>query len=311
MDHPTSSTVTATFDVIVIGGGPAGLQAALTLGRMRQNVLLVDSGEYRNGTVEHAHNFITHDGRSPQEFRELARKDISAYPTIESYTGKVESVAVDGAGFVAHIDGEIYETGAVILATGMRDTLPDVPGLDALWGVEAAQCPFCHGYEIADQTIAVLGAHGHTGPYVAMLRNLSADLVVLPDGAELDSDNAAILDSLGARVVDGRVLGVDRIDGGVRVKLDGGADVEAAGLFFAPTFSQSAPFAEQLGLDLLPSGAIEVDVFGHTSLPGVYAAGDLAHVAALPMPMPSLLVAAAAGQIAAASCVRDQVLTGA
>ncbi|WP_456696328.1 NAD(P)/FAD-dependent oxidoreductase [Aeromicrobium sp. P5_D10] len=296
----------SSVDTIVIGGGPAGLQAALTLGRMRHTVLLVDSGDYRNGTVEHAHNLITHDGRSPDEIRELARKDVAAYPTVELRTGRVDSVTVDGRDFTAVVDGEIVQARTVVLATGMRDLLPDVPGLQEIWGVEAAQCPFCHGYEVADQPIAILGTNSHLGMYASMLGRVSRDLAVLTDGAEVDDENAAILAGLGARIISAPVLGVERIDRGVSVALDGVDAVEVAGVFVASaTFEQSAPFAQQLGLALLPSGAIEVDVMGATSVPGVYAAGDLAHVAALPMPMPSLATATAAGLVAGSSCVRD------
>lgn len=293
-------------DTIIIGGGPAGLQAALTLGRMRQDVLLVDSGEYRNGAVEHSHNLITHDGRSPEELRDLARKDLAAYPTVELRTGKVETVAADGADFVAVVDGETVRARTVVLATGLRDLLPDVPGLQEIWGVEAAQCPFCHGFEVADQPIAVLGTNGHIGMYASMLGLVSRDLVLLSNGDDVDEINTGIVTGLGGRVISAPVLGVERVGGGARIALEGAGPVEVAGVFVASvTFEQSAPFAEQLGLALLPSGAIEIDVMGSTSVPGVYAAGDLAHVAALPMPMPSLATSISAGLVAGSSCVRD------
>jgi thioredoxin reductase len=291
-------------DVIVIGGGPAGLQAALTLGRMRRDVLLVDSGEYRNASVEHAHNFITNDGAAPSDLREQARKEVAAYPTVEQRVGRVQSVQRDGDTFVAELDGEIVQARAVILATGMRDVLPDVPGLADVWGVEAGQCPFCHGYEIADRTIAVHGVADHTVMFVTMLRNLSDDLVVLSDGTDVDDDTAKALDAAGVRVAEGAVGPVERVDGGVRIAV-GDEQVTAAGLFVTPTAEQAAPFAEQLGLEMLPSGAIRVDVHGHTSVPGVYAAGDLAHIEELPMPRPSLLGAAAAGLVAGSTAVHD------
>ncbi|MCL3818278.1 NAD(P)/FAD-dependent oxidoreductase [Aeromicrobium wangtongii] len=291
-------------DTIVIGGGPAGLQAALTLGRMRRDVLLVDSGDYRNASVEHAHNFITNDGLAPSEIREQARKEVAAYPTVEQRSARVQSVAREGDGFVAYVDGETVHARTVILATGMRDTLPDVPGLADVWGVEAGQCPFCHGYEIADRTIAVHGVAAHTAMFVTLLRNLSDELVVLPDGDQIDDDTQKTFDDVGVRVVPGTIRSVDRAEGGVRIAA-GDQEVLAAGLFVTPTFEQSAPFAEQLGLDMLPSGAIEIDVQGNTSVPGVYAAGDLAHVAELPMPRPSLLGAAAAGLVAGSTAVHD------
>src|SRR3954451_5198177 len=152
----TTMSTSTSVDVIVIGGGPAGLQAALTLGRMRHSVLVVDSGDYRNGTVEHAHNLITHDGRSPEDLRAMARKDIAAYRTVELRSARVEQVTADGDEFVTTIGGDLVRARRVILATGLRDLLPDVDGLRDIWGVEAAQCPFCHGYEVADQRVAIL-----------------------------------------------------------------------------------------------------------------------------------------------------------
>lgn len=287
------------YDVIIIGGGPAGLQAALTLGRMRHSVLVVDSGDYRNGTVDHAHNLITHDGRSPEELRALARKDLAAYSTVELRAARVEQVVAGGEEFVATIDGELVRSRRVILATGLRDLLPDVEGLCDIWGIEAAQCPFCHGYEVADQRVAILGSSPHIAMYASMLRRVTDDLVLLPNGTEVGDDFVG-------KVIDAPVTRVERVDAGVRVNFDGAESIDVAGVFVhSATFEQSAPFADQLGVALLPSGAIEVDVMGCTNVPGVYAAGDLAHVAALPMPMPSLANAIAAGMVAGATAVRE------
>lgn len=293
-------------DVIIIGGGPAGLQAALTLGRMRHDVLLVDSGEYRNGTVDHAHNLITHDGRSPADLRDLARKDLAAYPTVELRAARVDTVKQDGSEFVAVVDGEEISARRIILATGLRDLLPDVPGLHELWGVEAAQCPFCHGYEVADRRIAILGTSVHIGMYASMLARVTSELVVLTNGTGIDEANTEQLTALGAHIVTSSVREMSRANDGVSVVLDGADQLDVAAVFVhSARFEQSAPFAEQLGLALLPSGAIEIDVMGHTSIPGVYAAGDLAHVSALPMPMPSLATSIAAGLVAGSSAVRE------
>ncbi len=270
------------YDTLIIGGGPAGLQAALTVGRMHRTALLVDSGEYRNGTVEHAHNFATHDGRAPAEIRKLAREDVAAYDTIELRSGTVSSVAPSDAGFVAEVDGQRIEARTLILATGLRDTLPDVPGLAEAWGKEAAACPFCHGHEVAGRRIALVGSGPHLPMMVAMLDPIGSEIVTIADGD---------------------LTAVSRRDGDLLLTTTGG-EFEVGGLFLHPAFAQSAPFAEQLGLEMLPSGCVRVDALAQTSLPGVFAAGDLAHVAELPMPMASVLGAAAAGQTAGAGVVR-------
>lgn len=289
-----------TYDVTVVGGGPAGLQAALTLGRMHRRVLLLDSGSYRNDPTDALHNFLTRDGTPPPELRKLAREELAGYETVEVRDVAATSVVPDGTGFSVGTDAGPVSTRLVVLATGVRDTLPDKPGLAELFGTVAAHCPFCHGHEFAGLPVGVLGSHEHVGRIAGMLAPIASEVVVLADGGELAGD-------VPFAVRTEPVTGFCRSSLGTRVSFDGGPDLELGGLFVATTFEQSAPFAADLGLALLPSGCIEVDAFGRTSLPGVLAAGDLAHTAALPMPMSSVLMAAAAGQLAATSCVADLV----
>lgn len=297
-----------TFDVIIIGGGPAGLQAALTLGRLHRRALLLDGGRYRNDPADRLHNFITHDGRPPAEFRSLAHADLARYDTVTMRRAEVLSVTADGEGFVVHTDGGSERARRVLLATGVRDTLPDVPGLQALFGTVAAHCPFCHGHEYAGQPVALLGAGPHVVMQVRMMAPIASSLVVLTNGGEASNEAVAALEAMGVPVHTEPVAAAGPHPLGARVRLDGAAPIEVGGILVATTFAQSAPFADQLGLDLLPSGCVQVDPLGRTSLPGVYAAGDCAHSAALPMPMSSVLGAAAAGQLAASACIADEVM---
>lgn len=269
------------YDVIVIGGGPAGLQAALTLGRMHRSVLLLDSGRYRNETVEHAHNYATHDGTPPAEIRRLARRDVAAYATVEIREVQADAVARDGEDVVVTIGDDHERAAALVLATGVRDTLPDVPGLAQAWGREAAHCPFCHGHETAGRTVALAVDGPHAERLTAMLSRIGADLVD----------------------VAGRLRAVERVDGGLDLTLDDGP-LHVDALFVAPTFAQSAPFAAQLGLETSEMGVVVVDAFQATSVPGVFAAGDMAAHRELPMPMASVLTAQAAGLVAGAACVQ-------
>lgn len=273
------------YDVIVIGGGPAGLQAALTLGRMHRTVLLLDSGRYRNDPADAMHNFLSHDGAPPAELRAAARRELAGYDTVE--VRKVAATRVIGStgDFTVGIaDGEPAEAAAVLLATGVRDRLPEIPGLGALFGTAVAHCPFCHGHEYAGSRV-VVQAGPHAAGIAAMMGPVAAEVVVP------DSD----------------VVGVRAGGDGVLLALADGSEIDAAGFFVQTAFEQSAPFAAQLGLKILDSGCVQVDGFGRTSVPGVYAAGDLAHTQEYPMPMASVLTAAAAGLVAAASIVRDGV----
>lgn len=293
------------YDVIVIGGGPAGLQAALTLGRVHRDVVLLDSGQYRNATVEHMQNFIGRDGTPPAELRAIAREELGAYETVELREAIATSVEAVGDGFLVSANDETLSARAVVLATGVRDTLPGTPGLAELWGREAANCPFCHGHELAGRDVGILGSGPHAGSHGALMSRIASRVVVLADGGELADEDAARVAGLGIDVRPEPVSELRRTDDGLVALLDGGGEIPLGGIFVAPAMSQSAPFAEQLGLAMLPSGCIEIDAAGRTSVAGVYAAGDLAHQAALPKPLSSVLGAAAAGQNAATSCVQD------
>ncbi|WP_242504097.1 FAD-dependent oxidoreductase [Promicromonospora panici] len=214
----------------MIGGGPAGLQAALTLGRMHRRTLLLDSGEYRNAPAEHMHNFVTHDGTPPAEFRAAARAELAAYTTVT-----------------------------------VRGTAASAVGRDG------------------DEFRVELGPDARA------------------DGGELDPAIRAQLDDAGVAVRLQAVKELMPSAAGATVSFADGPDEEVGGVFVAAELGQRAPFAEQLGLGLLPSGAVEVDATGRTSVPGVFAAGDMAHTSATPMPLASVLTAAASGLVAAAS----------
>ncbi|HXH78330.1 NAD(P)/FAD-dependent oxidoreductase [Nocardioides sp.] len=273
------------YDALVIGGGPAGLQATLTLGRMHRSTLMLDSGTYRNAPVEAMHNIVTNDGRHPAEFRSIVRAELAAYATVEIRDLGAESVErlPDGTFSVALADGMTETSRAVVLATGLRDVMPDVPGFAEQWGRTVHVCPFCHGHELSGRRVAIQDSPA-AGHFVAMLSPVVGAIEIVPP-----------------------VTGVQMTSEGLRVSSDTGA-VVVDGLFAHPAYEQAAPFAAQLGLEMRESGCIAVDLFGHTSVPGVYAAGDLAHVADLPMPMPSVLAAAYAGQLAGASVVRDAAM---
>ena len=295
-------------DVVVIGGGPAGLQAALTVARVHRDVLLLDAGEGRNAPASHMHNLVTRDGTPPSEFRRMAVEEIASYPTAEVRQARVRRVGPvpeeredgDGTAYLVELeDGSRVAARRLILATGVRDELPEVPGLPELWGELAVQCPFCHGHEFAGQRVAVLGAD-QAAHVAGIMRPVAEEVVVLTHGEELDAP-------VGGTVRTERVRGMERHGDGVRVHLDGGEPVDVAGVFVGTTMVQAAPFAEQLGIECNPSTCVRVDEHARTSLPGVYAAGDMAHLAALPTPVPTVAQALASGAIAGGSAVADGV----
>lgn len=299
-----------TYDVAVIGAGAAGLQAAQTLGRMHLRVAVFGTDRYRNDPARHMHNFLGHDGTPPATLREAARADLGAYATVTLVDREVSRI--DGAAdeFVLTVVGADEPVAArrVLLATGVVDEPPGIPGLQELFGDMVAHCPFCHGHELSGTPIAVLGAGPHVPGVAAMLRRIASTLIVMTDGAELDEGMALALKGVGAEAHTERVTRVRRTASGIAIELDNADEVEAGGMFVAPTWRQAAPFAEQLELEMSPVGGIYIDAFGRTSRPGVYAAGDLAHTRELPMPMASVLTAASAGLVAAAACARELAL---
>lgn len=300
------------YDVIVIGAGPAGLQAALTLGRMHRSTLLLDSGEYRNGTVQHMHNLAANDGTPPADFRATARAQLAEYADVEVRDARVERIdGEQGAFTVALAEGDAVEARRIVLATGMADELPAIPGLQELWGIGAFSCPFCDGHEHADKPIAMIGEAARAAHLIGLLGRIVSSITVYPAAGSFSDEDRATLEALGAVVAPSAPTSVARHGDAVRVTAAEG-EASVAGIFVASVVSrQRAPFAEQLGLAMLPSGAIEIDDFGRTSVAGISAAGDIAHRASLPGAMAAVALAVAAGQLAAIGHVQSLMAEGA
>jgi thioredoxin reductase len=274
------------YDAIIIGGGAAGLQAALTLGRMHRRTLLLDSGDYRNGTVRHAHNLLTNDGRDPAELRRLARAEISAYDSVEIRDATATDAARDGDALTVTVDGSALRAHAVILATGVADELPPIPGLVEHWGDTVANCPFCHGHEFAGRPVAVVNATPHAAVLARMLEPVASEVRIV---APAD-----------VRAVTGTAEGL-------HLDLSDGTALEVAGAFVAPAWTLRGGLVDALGLERQESGAVRTDPFGRTSVEGVYAVGDIAQPDHLPGPMFSLAAAVAGGQLAAVAVVQSLV----
>ena len=285
--HPhTSEQPLPDVDALIVGAGPAGLQAALTLGRMHRTALLVDDGRPRNAAAGHMHNFLTHDGTPPEAFRSIARAQLAAYATVSQLDARLEAIRPLGEGGFAGTlsDGRGVTARRVVLATGVRDRLPEVEGLAEHFGTLVHHCPFCHGHELTGGRVGILVSpfSGH----LAMLLGPIADEVVLLDG----------------------LTSVAEVGGRLEARLPDGSTEVLDGLFVRTELAPSAPHADQLGLERTEGGGIAVDLMGRTSLPGVFAAGDAAHHRDLPMPSASVLAAAAAGQAAGAAVVADLIM---
>ncbi len=297
------------WDCIVVGGGAAGLSAALVLGRARRSTLVVDAGAPSNLPAEGVGGLLGHDGRPPAELYEIGRREIAAYPSVVLRPGRVARGGREGDRFALELaDGTTERARRVVLATGMDYRAPDLPGLAPLWGRSVFHCPFCHGWEARDQPLAILGG-GADGPHRALLlSNWTDDLVLLADGpAGLGPAEAARLEAAGVSVDERRVTGLEGVDGRLTAILFAeGPPLARTGMMVAAPLHQRSPLARELGVAAAPAGPVLVDALAtgplqQTSVPGVFAAGDLAGL------MPSVTSAITSGSVAAAGVVQSLV----
>jgi thioredoxin reductase len=261
------------YDVVIIGGGPAGLSAALVLGRARRKVAVVDSGEPRNAAAHESHGFLTRDGAPPSELLRLGREEVAFYG-VSLIDDRVVSAS---SGFTLTLgSGAVLEARQLIVTAGVRDELPDVPGVAELWGDQVHFCPYCHGYEVRDDQVGVV-ASGPLGVVKAvMLREWAADVVLFPGDYELTSDEAATLDKRGIPVEPGKVTRLAVTDGRLTgVDLADGRTVARSAIFVNPTFVPKDTLLRDLGCELTDQGWVKSTAEGRTSVPGVWAAGNV------------------------------------
>ena len=261
------------FDVAIVGGGPAGLAAALVLGRMRRRVLLLDADDPAHGVSEGVHGLFGHDGTPPFALRRTAQEQLRPYESVTTETVTVEQARVTPSGFSVVAGGTTSAARVLLLATGMRYELPRIEGVAELWARGVYHCPYCHGWEMRDQPLAVYGAGA--AHLALLLSSLSDDVVLLTDGSsDLDPDEAEQLRRRGIVIRDDAVARLEGGDGSLaRVVFANGSTDGRTGLFFVPSFTPS-PLAAQLGCEVDQSDAVVIDEDGRTSVPGVFAAGD-------------------------------------
>ncbi|REK71781.1 NAD(P)/FAD-dependent oxidoreductase [Paenibacillus paeoniae] len=270
-------------DCVIIGGGPAGLNAALVLGRARRSVIVLDDNQPRHAVTQHTHGFLTRDGVTPGKLRGLAQRELAAYPTVAMEHRRVTEIWRAGAGF--HIgtgDGSWYAARKVLLATGLRETLPQVPDIDSFYGRSLFNCPYCDGWELRDRPLIVIADGMNAFTLTRLAYQWSKDLLLCTNGAEgtLNEEELNQLKSHGIRITKRRVAGLEGKDGELHsIRLEGGAQVRRSGGFVSPVWRQAAPFGDWLGCAANEQGGIQTDRLGRTSVYGVYAAGDSSVIA--------------------------------
>src|SRR4051812_18466308 len=294
-------------DVVIVGGGPAGLSAALVLGRARQQVLVLDAGRPANRVARSIGGLLGFEG-SPRALRPAGRRQLSKLPSVEVVEAEVLDPARDGAGAaltVACPEGVPRIGGrAVLLANGLRYDPPDIPGLATLWGRSVFHCVFCDGWEVADKPIA-LHARGTGAARLALLTSAwSPDVLLCTDGRDgIDPPTREQLRAAGIRIREEKIARLESRRGRLtRIVFESGPAEPRAALFVRPQRSQPHALAERVGLELDDDGLIVADASGRTAVPAVYAAGDAAAA------VRSVAIAIGSGARAATAIVTDLIV---
>jgi thioredoxin reductase len=267
------------IDVGIIGGGPAGMNAALVLGRARKSVVVIDEGRPRNRVTRETHGFLTRDGITPSEFRRIAREQIHAYPTVSFVEESAVAVSGNDGDFqITTALGTTYRCKKLLFAAGMKDLPVDINGLSAVYGKSAFVCPYCDGWELRDQQLIVIVKSAKALHMAKMLAGWTTNYTICtngpdewPDGhrEELKQHNIPVFESPIERIKsnEGMVSQVVLADGTI---------LPCTGIFFAPKLAAGTDLPQTLGCQITEAGAVIVDAFGKTNVPGIYGAGDAA-----------------------------------
>jgi thioredoxin reductase len=265
------------FDVLVVGAGPAGLNAALVLGRMRRRVLILDTDAPAHAVSNEVHGFLSHDGTPPGDLRRLGREQLLPYTTVELRpVGAHSARRLPDGDFELDLDDGGRVTGRrLLLAHGMHYGLPGLEGAAKLWGTRVFHCPYCHGWEVRDRPLAVYGSGERAVHQALLLASLSDDVVLLGGtGPAFSAEHLGRLGTVGIEVRAGDVERVEEDGGGVRVAFREGPPLARHALFIQPQLSLASGLAASLGAALTEAGTVSVDPTGQSSVPGLYATGD-------------------------------------
>ncbi|MGX4585800.1 NAD(P)/FAD-dependent oxidoreductase [Paenibacillus chitinolyticus] len=285
-------------DVAIIGGGPAGLSAGLMLGRARKQTIVIDEGRPRNGVTREAHGFLTRDGISPGEFRRIAQEQLRVYPSVSQAEDTVVSISgEDGSFFLETATGMKIASKKLLFAAGMKDRKLEIPGLAEVYGKSAFVCPYCDGWELRDEPLVVISRGAALMHFAPLLSGWTKRFVVCTNGPdELSEAERDELRDHGIPLFDTPIRAILSSEGMVNhVTLEDGIEIPCTGIFFKSELVPGTDLPQSLGCRTSDTGMIEVDEFGKSSVPGVYAAGDASSL------MHQSIAAAASGAVAGAA----------
>ncbi len=293
-----------SYDVVIIGGSYAGMSAAMALGRSRRDVLVIDGGEPCNKSTPHSHNFLTQDGVAPAEISKVARDQILKYPSVRWHHGNCYDLMGEEGSFEVSIDGGKTVVGRrVVLATGLRDIVPDIPGFKECWGKTIVHCPYCHGYELSDRKTGILVPANQAVELAKLISNWTNELQLFLIGNEslVTEDVDLILDK-GIDIVNKSVCQVAHEHGTIsHLIMEDDSQEKIDVLYARLDTEQRVSFVKTMGCAISDSGHIGVDMFGKTTVNGIYAVGDCAQ------PMRSVATAVYTGNIAGAMINKELI----
>ncbi len=283
------------YDVMIIGGGPAGLSAAMVLGRCRRKVIIFDTGKPRNRWSESMNGFITRDGINPREFLEIARQELPEYG-IEVHKVEIKCIELDDDGFRATDEhGKTYQSRKLLLATGLKDKVPQIPGIDELYGKSVHHCPYCDGWESQDKPLAVYGKFRHGFGLALALKTWSTDVMLFTDGTnKLTGPQVSQLQRNGIKINLKKIKELKGKDGQLQeiILADDSAEKREA-MFFSTGTEQQSSLGQMLGCEFTSKGVVKTRRLQTTNIKGLFVAGDSARDVQL------VIVAAAEGTKAA------------
>ncbi len=265
------------FDTIIVGGSYSGLAAAMALGRALRKVLIIDSGKPCNRQTPHSHNFLTQDGKTPKEISMLAKQQVSMYGTVEFFNDLVISASKTENGFgIQTSSGDLFTATKLIFATGIKDLMPNIKGFSECWGISVLHCPYCHGYEIKNETTVILGNGEYGFEFSKLISNWTKDLTLLTNGkSSLTAEQTTSLERHGIKIVEKEIEELEHVNGQLQsiIFKDGSKKIVKA-IYTRLPFEQHCQIPEQLGCELTEDGYIKIDTSHKTTINGLFACGD-------------------------------------
>lgn len=265
------------FDVIIVGGSYAGLAAGMALGRALRQVLIIDSGKPCNRQTPQSHNFLTQDGKPPHAIAAAARQQVEKYDTVSFFNGIATNSTKTEKGFeIKAASGETFSAKKLIFATGIQDTMLTLEGYAECWGISVLHCPYCHGYEVRNEKMGILGNGEYGLEFASLISNWTNDLTLFTNGtATLTSEQTAKIRSHAIKITETEIEKLEHTNGHLQqIIFKDGTTTALKALYARSPFEQHCKIPETLGCELTDDGYIKTDTFQKTTVPGVFACGD-------------------------------------